>query len=80
MPMISPIATSAIGSALRKTGLALFKFVVGDGGTPRRYRPEAITCVGPDRSGGKSICWIIPSDRNLRPPCLNPRSFYREPF
>jgi hypothetical protein len=36
--------------------------------------------VGPDRSGGKSICWIIPSDRNLRSPCLNPRSFYREPF
>jgi hypothetical protein len=47
MPMISPIATSAIVSALRKAGLALFKFVIGDGGTPRRYRPEAHYMRGP---------------------------------
>jgi hypothetical protein len=47
MPMISSIATSTIGSALRRVGLAVFKFFIGDDGAPARYRPEAYYMRGP---------------------------------
>ena len=47
MPMISSTATSFVGSAVRKAGLALFRFLVGLDGTPRSYRPEAHYMRGP---------------------------------
>lgn len=47
MPMVSPIATSTLGSALRRAGLALFRFIAGHDGTPARYRPEAHYMRGP---------------------------------
>ena len=47
MPMISSIATSTIGSALRRAGLAVLKFLTGDDGAPARYRPEAHYMRGP---------------------------------
>lgn len=47
MPMISFTATSVVGSAIRKAGLALFRFLAGLDGTPMRYRPEAHYMRGP---------------------------------
>jgi hypothetical protein len=47
MPMFSMIATSILGSVLRKAGLALFGFVAGHDGAPARYRPEAHYMRGP---------------------------------
>jgi hypothetical protein len=47
MPMISFVATSTVGSAIRKAGLALFKFLAGHDGARDRYRPEAHYMRGP---------------------------------
>ena len=47
MPMISSTATSFLGSAVRKAGLILFRFLAGLDGTPRSYRPEAHYMRGP---------------------------------
>jgi len=45
--MISFIATSILGPALRKAGLTLLKFLAGHDGTQLRYRPEAHYMRGP---------------------------------
>jgi hypothetical protein len=47
MPTIYLAAKSVLGSAVRKAGLALFRFLVGLDGTPRSYRPEAHYMRGP---------------------------------
>jgi hypothetical protein len=47
MPMISFVATSILGSAVRKAGLALLKFIAGDDCAEVRYRPEAHYMRGP---------------------------------
>jgi hypothetical protein len=47
MPMISIVAMSTLGSAIRKAGLVLFNFLAGHGGARDRYRPEAHYMRGP---------------------------------
>ena len=47
MPVTSFAAMSILGSAIRKAGLALFRFVAGHDGTHPRYRPEAHYMRGP---------------------------------
>ena len=47
MPMISLIAISTVGSALRKAAVVLFRFVARQVVGSLRYRPEAHYMRGP---------------------------------